>query len=493
MNPMRRKGRVALLGGASILAAAGLGIVAGPAGAIYPGGNGSPGSPGLVNPANSVIVGSGSSTTYYMMQSLDTLFNDSQGCQTFVSSGTQNLDFSCTPGQTFPPTNSSGQKLYGYTENPINDVAVEESPLGSSNGIKQLEDSGAHGASSTVPVANNVNYARSSRDLASTDDQGLNFVAYAKDGVTWFHFTEFDGKPTPSAKVTNLSLTQLEEIWGSRSATGAITKWKKVGGKSAPIDVFAPQEGSGTQSTFKTAIGFDPSSGSVAAIQDGALNNQNNIIFENEDAQILDLPKIKTGPMKGYSPADIGIFIFSTGKYKLSCESSPSDCGFTALPKGDANAIGQINGVTATQSTILSGTFPIVRYLYNVYSNGSNPNIPAATAATLNYVSEDGFICKPQTAPTGKITDPNTGAWYHAEIENIITANGYIALPNGAPDKGNKKPVPEGSVPHTAYALMKSEGSAASPYLKWDKPKLASNGQPTGFCYVTTTDGNSGS
>ena len=64
----------------------------------------------------------------------------------------------------------------------------------------------------------------------------------------------------------------------------------------------------------------------------------------------------------------------------------PADCGGLPL-NGATNAIGEVNGVTATEATILKGTFPVDRYVYNVYSNGSNSNIPAANAATVNYVS----------------------------------------------------------------------------------------------------------
>ena len=60
--------------------------------------------------ANSEIVGSGSASTYDMMQSLDTLFNNTPGCllatgsfSNATGSGTQQLNFSCvtdTPTST---------------------------------------------------------------------------------------------------------------------------------------------------------------------------------------------------------------------------------------------------------------------------------------------------------------------------------------------------------------------------------------------------------
>ena len=94
--------------------------------------------------ANNLIVGSGSSTDYQMMIGMDSLFNQVPGC--VITSGSvtgapskasQELNYACE-------TNSGGTALEqvpgtAYLDNPINDVAVEEPPMGSSNGIAQLE------------------------------------------------------------------------------------------------------------------------------------------------------------------------------------------------------------------------------------------------------------------------------------------------------------------------------------------------------------------
>ena len=79
-----------------------------------------------------------------------------------------------------------------YLDNPINDVAAEEPPMGSSNGIAQLE-LGRNQAVTGVGTAFTRRHRarlgrsttpRSSRDPSGANDiQGLNFVAYAKDGV----------------------------------------------------------------------------------------------------------------------------------------------------------------------------------------------------------------------------------------------------------------------------------------------------------------------
>lgn len=155
--------------------------------------------------------------------------------------------------------------------------------------------------------------------------------------------------------------------------------------------------------------------------------------------------------------------------------------------------------------------YPIDRFLYNVYSNGSNSNIPEATAATLNYVSEVGFLCKPQTVDgttndvaTNEITDPATGVWYHTEIFDTILANGFV--PVDATGGTLINTIAEGpaaaenaaGATHTAYSLL-SAGSYGASYLSAAAPGQSTNtsiptsSNPSGYCILSTTDGNANS
>lgn len=211
--------------------------------------------------ANNIIIGSGSSTTFIMMQGLDQLFTDAQTCpMTTANSGltAAPLDFACIQGGGGDPLALNASPT-NTPENPWADVAVEEPPIGSSSGIGQLEKaSGQH--ATAVNVATNINFARSSRAFTSSDYTGLNFVAYAEDSVSWFHFTTVPGEtqvtteangqnpvttttstgatvPTPSASITNLTTAQLRGIY-----TGTYTNWDQLpSGTNAPIVVFAPR------------------------------------------------------------------------------------------------------------------------------------------------------------------------------------------------------------------------------------------------------------
>jgi ABC-type phosphate transport system substrate-binding protein len=472
----------------------------------------------LTNPANNTLIGSGSSTTYSMMQQMDVLFNSAPACQQFVpfpsSETPQELDYSCAA----PPTTSANE------ENPFGDISVQEPALGSSNGIAGLEDQGAHGATATsggvsINVANNVDYARSSRALSSSDLEGLNFVGYAADGVSWFAYTEVNSKATPASSISGLNLTtaQLQAIWNGTDKT-----WNEVGSSShAPIVVFSAQEGSGTQSTWKGFLGYDPS---AAANQVNCYTPKGGsntcvgpaVIFENEDAQITPAAFVssqagfvnnnpiwssKTDTATRNQIKSDAIFFFSVGKYNLSCSrpSTGTNCGGSPLGPDATNAVGDINSVKPTEATILDLQWPVPRYLYNVYSNGFNSNVPAATGATLNYVSEVGFICNPNKGSSSLSVDPLTGKTYLSEIQSVITGAGFYPLSADAASGGvNTTPFDEGTLPHSATALLHAgsggKGTSTegySDYLPFDSAATTGpNNDPVGYCVTFDTDSN---
>jgi hypothetical protein len=167
---------------------------------------------------------------------------------------------------------------------------------------------------------------------------------------------------------------------------------------------------------------------------------------------------------------------------------SATDCGGSPLPTGDLNALGSVNGIPATEATILENIFPVDRYLYNVYSNGSNSNIPVANAATVNYVSEIGFICNPNRGNSTAAVDSISGATYISEIQSVIENAGFFPLSSGgATGTVTQTEIDEGKVGHPASGLIGAR------YAPFDTFGSAGNGDPMGFCLTTTTDGNANS
>jgi ABC-type phosphate transport system substrate-binding protein len=447
------------------------------------------GAASTTSPAqNDVLLSGGSNTTYTMMQQLSDLFNSAPGCDLVGTNGTdptQNLDYSCpTSPAVAAPGGENGYALSYPSENPYNDVVADEPALGSGNGIAELEYQGGPGGSdlpspaapATPPNVAPLSFARSSRaantTLTTGDKEGLNFVAYAEDAVPWFHYAKYDKKKTASAGVTTLTTTQLTSIY-----EGNTTNWSAVGGTSAPIYVFIAQSGSGTESTWATDLGLSgkyPYGGVNGAGSEDAATGcpvTDFEIFENEDASIVNTPCTKV------NPAD-AIFFFSYGKYTLLCPKGV--CPSTPpAPKKTTAALGEIGGIAASKTTIQNGAFALDRSLYNVYSDGTNTNLPAESQDVENFVSTYGFLCKPQTATEVDPLSP-TGETYRTEIENIIEANGFF-------------PIPEGSEGDDATGITTPDFTDPNYAAGDPAPPTVGSTPDDGYCQVTTTDGDGNS
>ncbi len=508
----RARRRVGLTGATLVAAASALALASVPAGATD------------TPAANNQVIGTGSQAAYSTLNAIDDLFNLSPGCPIFVpqpnATSPQEEDFSCV---TAPTTAAN-------PENPYNDVVSEEPPLGSSTGISELENSGAHGATATnsgtsINVFQGVNFATSARPIGSTDLKGLNFAAYAEDGVTWFNYTNIGGTAaghgaTPSHAVTNLTQAQLIGIY-----KGTFTNWDQVGGANAPIVVFSAQEGAGVQSVWKTFLGFDPSSPTNAVNCYTPAHGTNTcvgpaVIGQNEDAQIATtafgtaqkkflgstnpvwLSQFGTAAATTNEIKADAIYFFSYGDYTNSCKVKVNCGGSRLSPAGTTNAVESVNGVAPSEQSILDGQFPVDHYLYNAYSDGSNTNIPAATAATLNFASEVGYVCNPNKGATTNVLDPNTGTPYLTELQTLILNNGFFPLSAGAATGTvDQTPIDEGMVPNPASALLarttggQGSSNAKSPGYAQYKPfdtfaTTGPNADPAGYCLTTTSDSN---
>jgi hypothetical protein len=492
--------------------------------------------------ANHLIIGSGSATTYGMMQQLDTLYNASPGCTLVVdfpagvpvggvvTPVAQPLDYSClTPtqqqnGGVLDPINPA----VGITPNPFNDVAVTEPPVGSSNGILQIESAtgsaqalnnkyGTSNAGQAFNVYSGAAYARSSRTPSSSDNQGLNFVAYATDGVDWVHYSSVALASTPS-NIPNdlLSTPEVQGIWN-----GLINNWSQLGSTSAPILVFSAQEGSGTQSTWKSSVnamnGTDPSTvktvncfnvnglgletstaAIIAANCAGPIN-----IFENETAQMVlaSLPAALTNPNATSPGLNAGATVTGTGAattYTLTGTTKPQVCLYWYLGCSTSPISGGVYTYTfrlPTQNSVLgSSIFFYSSGLFNhqcVIAKKQNTAASCAAGKFVNYsanpLGQDTFqlgqIGGSATigSAVGSVIPPGTCA--------AITGDPNPCLPTQYSVLTSDFPVPRYLYNVYANAAATSEPPASAAALNY----IGETGflcSPTSTAIVNPADGN---
>jgi ABC-type phosphate transport system substrate-binding protein len=365
--------RVAALGG--ILSTVAALVVAAPSLA------GPPGTAGGPTPDN--IIGSGSDTSQILMLHLDGLYNVSEGCK--QDNGVGVLDLSClAPDPTSPVTIVS--------ENYEHDIIREADFVGSSVGIKQLCTQGVAGTLY-------IDFARSSRG-PSGDCTGLHFVAYARDGVS----VEASDTAVPLSGIHGMSngdplcaglgwcITQFQlkaiyanctlDSWNDGTAAGVNST--NLGGNAAagPIEIYTPQSGSGTRSAFEKFLG-------------AGVNSSGCIV---PDGQPISQAGVPENQNTGIVAADIPHFIFPFSYAIFHTEVNP-----TNTTASSTFLLAAIDGVAVTAATIANSTFPYGRFIYNVFCSttaaGTCGAVPGhiVTQKTVDYIGEEGWICKPGT------------------------------------------------------------------------------------------------
>ena len=356
-----------------------------------------------------------------MMTNLGTLFNQSPGCD-LTAASTNPLTMQCATG-SFVVGQDGENGANAAAENPYNDVTAQLPAVGSGNGVKQLYTAGSYP----------INYARSSANPANSHgESGQNYIEYAIDGVSWIHFTEVSGVKTDTAKIKNISESDLEAIYeGTQTCTikGTVytMNWICEGAKkAAPIDCYVAQTGSGTEKTWAADIVGGADAAPCLNKESTGTAASHSGLFENEVSAMFT----SHGTWNNGDEAD-AIYYFSAGKFKLDTGSTTGGT-LPGTPAKTTVGIGEINGIVPDQTTIQGtvgdgtpGTFPVIRYLSNVYNNTSTGTNGIATQPTLNLVSEYGFLCKPLTETD---VDPLTGATYRSEIESIIDAQGFYPI-----------------------------------------------------------------
>lgn len=417
----------------ALVALAALGTVA----LVAPGADAATDVPFTDDNVTNVKIG-GSDTTYLVMQNLGKAYNESEGC------ALNSVAIKATPPSTVPqqnrcqgatsPEGASGslQANALKTENYDHDVVLNYFPQGSNAGRSQLCAQLNVTDPARLAQLVYIDVARSSSAPGSgfqcTVDNGapvaagqrvLRFIAFAKDALTWVKWTTGTGGSTA---VTNLTVQQVKDIWVNCS----ITNWNQVGGGNAPIRVWTMIAASGSRSSWDGFVGGNSSTCIPAQYKDGNLANGERVIREHYAIPVEAATNDADAADEGNS-----IYPFSVGLHQ-----NPN--------LAQSSILGQVNGITADETTIVGGTFPFTRLMYNVIIN-SGP-APVASEATRRFTNmrnwtgpanneQLGWICKPLDSHSKSVGDTGTGIEspfasfnYASQADQALRSTGFYPL-----------------------------------------------------------------
>jgi ABC-type phosphate transport system substrate-binding protein len=243
--------------------------------------------PSGTTPGDTAVVGTGSDTTQYLMDQASLNYDATKPSNPLYSFDAVNPNTLAIGDTIVPKANCAGIPR----------------PDGSSAGIDTL-------SGNTQPTGDTTNYCedygRSSRARESTDPPyatgGVAFVQFAHDAITYATRDKASGGSNAPESITQTELTGIYNC--------TITNWDQLSpkGPNDKIKAYIPQSGSGTRSTWLTALGLtDPgtcvSDLPTTADPGGALEENEGInkVFDNPNA----------------------IFPFSIGSYQSQLFRSP--------------------------------------------------------------------------------------------------------------------------------------------------------------------------
>ena len=325
---------------------------------------------------------------FHVSSALDLLYNESPGCTTIAPSGTQPLDNSCVP-QPGDPT----------TENRYHDRISEAYPIGGSAGVTQLCAQGTAGVA-------NINYVRQTSAPSATVCTGLDYVAFARDAITFETFpgasgSDFQPGDNQSGACAgdnrHLCLTeaQLQGIF----VNCTITNWNQVGGNNAPIKIYTILPQYGTRKAWYTFLGGGSSSSCGA--------------------------KPSTRPTTARSPRP------TWPTRSCRSRSAPGTSATRRSPGGSALGDDRRRRAHADQHPERLASRSLGS---STTSSARRPHkcgtAAQGRAAAIRYIGCERLDLQGGRQPHA--VDPITGADYRTEIANTITQYGFVPLPSGA-------------------------------------------------------------
>ncbi|MEV7600631.1 substrate-binding domain-containing protein [Kitasatospora sp. NPDC089797] len=294
-----------------------------------------------VTPAAQDLVGVGSDTIQSVLNQFSTDYNASLAAK----------------GDTTSP------RLYSWD-------ATGTSPITTKTGATSIPRPNGSGAGIKALVANTsatVDFARSSRGPAATDAHGLDFVALAKDAVTW---SALSGGNAPA----QLTPAQLNAIYSCTTVT-----WNQISSSlpATTIKPVLPQADSGTRSFFLSAIGNPTLGGCVTT---GPEEN------EGTDPSLND-PNV-------VFPYSVAHYLGQTVGNHGTATDAPGNLTLRNVVIGTKT----LSPITNNQ---IDGTFAnsqFGRVVYNVFRDAEWTATDAHGTAIQNVFGTGGWICTDPTA-----------------------------------------------------------------------------------------------
>ena len=206
---------------------------------------------------------------------------------------------------------------------------LSEAFMENNSGVKVTYDPTGSGTGIQAVIDGTTDLGLSSRALKDEEKaEGLTSKTVALDGIA---IIVNNDNP-----VENLTIQQIADI-----ATGKITNWKDVGGNDSEIVMEGREAGSGTRDGFESIVGV-----------------KDECKYANEST--------------------------STGAVIANVTSNPNAIGYASLSAVDntVKAI-QVEGVTASEATVLDGTYKIQRPFIFVLKEGAT--LSEASQAFLDF------------------------------------------------------------------------------------------------------------
>ena len=102
-------------------------------------------------------------------------------------------------------------------------------------------------------------------------------------------------------------------------------------------------------------------------------------------------------------------------------------------------------------------------------------------------MSETGFLCSPRTATE---INPLDGKSYLSDIQSAIETAGFYPISSGqTTGTVTQTGGDEGTVDKYASTMANVTSSGYAPFVTPTPSQVLANGDPIGFCTVTTSDG----